>query len=91
MSSKTNWWDKVLAWLQSNDDIAHFAAGFAIALVGYALGGIITMLYGLIVAATAAELKDYLWGGDFDWMDWAFTIAGGAACLLCSGVFHIAA
>lgn len=26
--------------------------------------------------ASALELKDRLWGGKFDWVDWSLTIAG---------------
>lgn len=51
-------------------------------LGGLALGAISDDIYcATIVGLTAAsclELKDKLWGGKWDWIDWGFTVVGAA-------------
>lgn len=34
--------------------------------------------------ATGMEYKDYLWGGQWDWLDWACTVVGGAIGQICT-------
>lgn len=34
--------------------------------------------------ATGMEYKDYLWGGKWDWLDWACTVVGGAIGQICT-------
>lgn len=34
--------------------------------------------------ATGMEFKDHLWGGKWDWLDWACTVVGGAIGQICT-------
>ena len=52
-------------------------------LAGGALIGLLCLdWWGALVAvgsaASCLELKDRLWGGKWDWVDWCLTVAGGA-------------
>lgn len=58
------------------DKLKHFGACFAITLV---FGALITVHSGVLLAVTAGvgkELRDYLRGGVFDWLDIAADAAG---------------
>lgn len=64
---------KVISWLKESHRLTHIGGGVAIGLLSddnycaaLAGGGI----------ASALELKDRLWGGKFDWIDWSLTVAG---------------
>lgn len=64
---------KILAWLQESHRLTHFGGGIAIGFfansnycAAYAGGGV----------AAALELKDKLWGGKWDWIDFGLTLAG---------------
>ena len=64
---------KLFLWLKESNRIKHLLGGFVIGLgandlycAAYAGGGV----------AAALELKDHLYGGKWDWMDIAITMAG---------------
>lgn len=41
------------------------------------LSGFLTILFTLGIA-TGMELKDKLYGNEWDWLDWSYTVLGGA-------------
>lgn len=64
---------KVISWLKESHRLTHIGGGALIGLLSddnycAALAG--------VGIASALELKDRLWGGKFDWVDWSLTIAG---------------
>jgi len=64
---------KVISWLKESHRLTHIGGGVLIGLLSddnycAALAG--------VGIASALELKDRLWGGKFDWVDWSLTIAG---------------
>ena len=64
---------KVIAWLKESHRWQHLVGGLAIGLASdsnycAALAG--------IGIASLLELKDKLWGGKWDWIDWALTLSG---------------
>lgn len=67
--------EMIAEFLKESNRWKHLAGGFAVGLLAlHPLGA----LYGAAVAASCLELKDMLWGGRWDWLDWVFTVAGGA-------------
>ena len=65
--------NKVISWLKESHRLTHIGGGVLIGLLSddnycAALAG--------VGIASALELKDRLWGGKFDWVDWSLTIAG---------------
>lgn len=65
---------KILSFLRESNRIKHLLGGFLVALFAF---GAIQAVYASIVAASCLEFKDRLWGGKWDWIDWAFTVFGG--------------
>ena len=64
---------KVIAWLKESHRWQYLVGGFAIGLASdsnycAALAG--------IGIASSLELKDKLWGGKWDWIDWALILSG---------------
>lgn len=64
---------KVISWLKESHRLTHIGGSVLIGLLSddnycAALAG--------VGIASALELKDRLWGGKFDWVDWSLTIAG---------------
>lgn len=64
---------KVISWLKESHRLTYIGGGVLIGLLSddnycAALAG--------VGIASALELKDRLWGGNFDWVDWSLTIAG---------------
>lgn len=65
-----------MSWFTESNRWKHFLGGFILGLLS--LGNWYTaLLVGLTVSSTL-ELKDKLWGGQWDWIDWTLTIAGVA-------------
>lgn len=64
---------KLIAWFLSSNRYKHFCGGIAI---GAGAGSDYCAAYAGIGVAAALELKDRQWGGKWDWMDFALTVAG---------------
>lgn len=64
---------KIIAWLKESHRWQHLVGGLAIGLVSYS--NYCAALAGIGIASSF-ELKDKLWGGKWDWIDWALTLSG---------------
>lgn len=64
---------KILEWLKLSNRWKHLIGGVCIGLG--ADGDYCAVYTGLGVAASL-ELKDKLWGGEWDWIDFGLTMAG---------------
>lgn len=64
---------KVISWLKESHRLTHIGGGVLIGLLSD--DNYCATLAGVGIAS-ALELKDRLWGGKFDWVDWSLTIAG---------------
>lgn len=64
---------KVITWLKESHRLNHLGGGFLIGILSDS--NYCAALAGGGVAA-ALELKDKLWGGSWDWIDFGLTIAG---------------
>lgn len=66
---------RLLDWIKESNRWKH-------ALGGAAIGLIANTPYCAVLAGTgvasALELKDKMWGGKWDWVDWALTVSGVA-------------
>ena len=60
---------KIINWLLTSNRWKHLCGGFA-------LGLFLTVLCSLGCAG-GMEFKDRQWGGRWDWVDFALTVAGG--------------
>lgn len=63
----------IISWLKESHRLTHIGGGLFIGLLSddnycAALAG--------IGVASSLELKDKLWGGKFDWVDWSLTLGG---------------
>lgn len=63
----------IISWLKESHRLSHIGGGFVIGILSddnycAALAG--------IGVASSLELKDKLWGGKFDWVDWSLTLGG---------------
>lgn len=70
-----NVFKRFFAWLKASNRLKHLAGGIAIGAMSN--DDYCAALCGIGVAS-ALELKDRLWGGKWDWTDWAFTVLGVA-------------
>lgn len=64
---------KVINWLKESNRLKHLGGGVIIGLgadSGYCAA------YAGVGVASALELKDRLWGGQWDWIDWTLTVVG---------------
>ena len=64
---------KIILWLKESHRLQHVVGGLAIGLLSDS--NYCATISGLVVASSL-ELKDKLWGGKWDWVDWALTIGG---------------
>lgn len=64
---------KVIAWLKESHRWQHLVGGLAI---GLAFDSNYCAALAGIGIASSLELKDKLWGGKWDWIDWALTLSG---------------
>lgn len=60
---------KIIDWLKASNRWKHLCGGFV-------LGLFLTVLCSLGCAG-GMEFKDRQWGGRWDWIDFALTVAGG--------------
>jgi hypothetical protein len=80
LTSKMN---KIFNFIAQSNRYKHLIGGFFVAAFG---GALYPALYATIVAASCLELKDCLYGNDWDWLDWICTIAGG---IIAASLFYI--
>ena len=64
---------KIWNWLKDSNRVKHLGYG---ALVGFGANSWYCAEYAGIGVAGALELKDHLWGGKPDWVDFVLTVAG---------------
>lgn len=67
---------KIIDWFKQSNRYKHFLIGIGI---GAGADSIYCAAYAGVGAAFTAELKDKLWGGQPDWIDFLITVAGVAA------------
>ena len=67
---------KLIAWLKSSNRWKHLVGGL---LIGFGVNDAYCAAYAGIGVAGALELKDKLWGGAWDWVDFGLTVGGVAA------------
>ena len=64
---------KIINWFTQSNRWMHLTGGI---LIGAGADDTFCALYAGAGIASALELKDRLWGGTWDWIDWSLTIAG---------------
>lgn len=64
---------KVIEWLKQSNRLKHIGGGV---IIGLGADDDYCAAYAGIGVAAALELKDKLWGGKWDWIDFALTVAG---------------
>lgn len=64
---------KVLAWLRESNRSKHIVGGI---VIGFGADSTYCAAYAGAGVAGALELKDKLWGGEWDWIDFGCTLAG---------------
>lgn len=62
-----------LTWLKESNRWKHLVGGF---IVGFGANSPYCAAYSGVGIASALELKDKLWGGKWDWIDWLLTVGG---------------
>lgn len=67
---------KIFKWLQASNRYIHLIGGVAI---GLGADDWYCALYAGLGVASALELKDKMWGGKWDWIDWSVTAVGVVA------------
>lgn len=66
---------KVIEWLKRSNRWKHLAGG---CLIGLCAQDAYCAAYASVIAASCLEFKDKAHGGQWDWIDWGLTVAGGA-------------
>ena len=66
---------KVIKWLNESNRFKHIIGGI---LIGAGADSLYCAAYAGVGVAAALELKDKLWGGEPDWIDFCLTVAGVA-------------
>lgn len=64
---------KIWEWLKKSNRWKHFLGGICI---GFGADDTYCAAYAGTGVAAALELKDKLWGGQWDWSDFAVTLCG---------------
>lgn len=64
---------KLVDWLKTSNRYKHLAGGF---IIGLGADDNYCAAYAGLGVATALELKDKLWGGKWDWIDFTLTVVG---------------
>jgi hypothetical protein len=64
---------KIINWLFASNRLKHIGYGV---LIGFGADDWYCAEYTGIGVAGALELKDYLWGGKPDWIDFTLTVVG---------------
>lgn len=68
--------NKFIDWFKASNRWKHLLGGV---LIGIGANDVYCAAYAGIGVASALELKDKLWGGKPDFIDWALTVVGVAA------------
>ena len=63
-----------MSWFTESNRWKHFIGGFILGLLS--LGNWYTALLAGLAVSSTLELKDKLWGGKWDWIDWIITVFG---------------
>jgi hypothetical protein len=71
---------KIIDWIKDSNRWKHFVGGF---IIGVFADSWYCALYAGSGVAGALELKDYLWGGKPDVIDFILTVAGAALGHFC--------
>ena len=66
---------KIWDWLKDSHRWLHLLLGL---IIGFGAMSIYCAAYAGIGVAVTSELKDKLWGGLWDWIDFVLTVAGVA-------------
>ena len=66
---------KIIEWFKNSHRWLHLLLGL---LIGFGAMGVYGAAYAGIGVAVTSELKDKLWGGLWDWVDFILTIFGVA-------------
>lgn len=64
---------KIINWFKQSNRWKHLIGGI---VIGVGANSVYCAAYAGIGVASALELKDKLWGGKWDWIDWSLTVAG---------------
>lgn len=64
---------KIVKWLKESNRFKHIIGGV---LIGMGANSTYCAVYAGIGVAATLELKDHLWGGKWDWIDFGITVAG---------------
>lgn len=65
----------MIKWIKESNRWKHLIGGI---LIGVGANSTYCAAYATVGVASALELKDKLWDGKWDWIDWILTIIGGA-------------
>lgn len=65
--------NKIITWLKTSNRWKHLVGGI---LIGLGADSNYCAAYAGIGVAAALELKDKLWGGKWDWIDFGLTVGG---------------
>ncbi len=63
----------VIKWFAKSNRWKHLAGGM---LIGIFADGDYCAAYAGIGVASALEMKDWQWCGQWDWIDWSLTVGG---------------
>jgi hypothetical protein len=66
---------KIIEWFKNSHRWLHLLVGL---LIGFGAMNIYCAAYAGIGVAVTSELKDKMWGGLWDWIDFGLTITGVA-------------
>ena len=75
MKTVMSWIKKFWEWLKSSHRLLHFLIGI---VVGFGANGVYCAIYTGFGVSITSELKDKLWGGIWDWIDFSLTLGGVA-------------
>lgn len=64
---------KIWDWIKASNRWKHFSGGV---IIGVGADSNYCAAYAGVGVASALELKDKLWGGKWDWIDFALTVSG---------------
>lgn len=64
---------KIWDWIKASNRWKHFVGGV---IIGVGADSNYCAAYAGVGVASALELKDKLWGGKWDWIDFALTVSG---------------
>lgn len=65
--------NKIITWLKTSNRWKHLVGGI---LIGFGAYSNYCAAYAGIGVAATLELKDKLWGGKWDWIDFGLTVGG---------------